>query len=102
MSKYSSIIFLSICCIQFAEAQLTDLARLEYSFIPSRKSEDQYTRLRALINYPIKIKDKDLDGRLEGSGPFGAMCTHRVKLTDQKEVDKEVLAWLKEAYEKAG
>lgn len=38
-------------------AQLTDLARLEYSFIPSSKSEDQYTRLRALFNYPIKIKN---------------------------------------------
>jgi len=40
-------------------AQLTDLARLEYSFIPSSNSEDQYTRLRALLNYPIKIKDKN-------------------------------------------
>lgn len=44
---------LSYC---FANAQLTDIARLEYSFIPSTKSEDQYTRLRALLNYPIKIK----------------------------------------------
>ncbi|WP_296312415.1 DUF6268 family outer membrane beta-barrel protein [Winogradskyella sp. UBA3174] len=40
----------------FAEAQLTDLARLEYSFIPKTKSEDQYTRIRALINYPIELK----------------------------------------------
>ncbi len=48
-----------VCCIHFAEAQLTDLARLEYSFIPSSNSEDNYTRLRTLINYPIKIKDKD-------------------------------------------
>lgn len=38
-------------------AQLTDLARLEYSFIPKNKSDDQYTRIRALINYPIKIKE---------------------------------------------
>jgi hypothetical protein len=36
------------------QAQLTDLARLEYSFIPKSKSEDQYTRLRALFNYPIE------------------------------------------------
>lgn len=40
-----------------ATAQLTDLARLEYSFIPKSNSEDQYTRLRALLNYPIKISD---------------------------------------------
>ena len=50
---------LLVCCIHFAEAQLTDLARLEYSFIPNSNSEDNYTRLRALVNYPIKIKDKD-------------------------------------------
>lgn len=39
-----------------ALAQLTDIARLEYSFIPQSQSEDQYTRLRALFNYPIKLK----------------------------------------------
>lgn len=44
------------CCFQFVQAQLTDLARLEYSFIPKSRSEDQYTRLRALINYPIALK----------------------------------------------
>ncbi|MDG5492400.1 DUF6268 family outer membrane beta-barrel protein [Psychroserpens sp. SPM9] len=38
-------------------AQLTDLARLEYSFIPKSNSEDQYTRLRALVNYPIKTSE---------------------------------------------
>ncbi|WP_246067748.1 DUF6268 family outer membrane beta-barrel protein [Changchengzhania lutea] len=37
-------------------AQLTDLARLEYSFIPKSNSEDQYTRLRAMLNYPIEMK----------------------------------------------
>lgn len=43
--------------LQFANAQLTDLARLEYSFIPKTKSEDQYTRLRALVNYPIETTE---------------------------------------------
>ena len=42
---------------QFGNAQLTDLARLEYSFIPKSNSEDQYTRLKALLNYPIKLKN---------------------------------------------
>lgn len=39
-----------------AIAQLTDIARLEYSFIPQSNSEDQYTRFRALFNYPIEVK----------------------------------------------
>ena len=55
----TTLTMLLVCFIHFAEAQLTDLARLEYSFIPNSKSEDNYTRLRALVNYPIKIKDKD-------------------------------------------
>lgn len=42
-------------------AQLTDLARLEYSFIPKSNSEDQYTRLRLLVNYPLELgKDRYL------------------------------------------
>lgn len=53
------------------------------------------------IDLGLKIKDKENGGRLESSGPFGTMCTHRVRLENQKEVDKEVLAWIKEAYEKA-
>ncbi|PQJ79069.1 DUF6268 family outer membrane beta-barrel protein [Polaribacter porphyrae] len=51
------IVFLFLTAHSFTNAQLTDLARVEYSFIPKTKSEDQYTRLRALFNYPIKVKE---------------------------------------------
>lgn len=54
------------------------------------------------IDLGLKIKDKTTTDRLENSGPFGSMCTHRVRLTAPEEVDKELTAWLKEAYEKAG
>lgn len=40
-------------------AQITDIARIEYSFIPKSNSEDQYTRLRGIFNYPIELK-KDI------------------------------------------
>lgn len=53
------------------------------------------------IDLGLKIKDKEVQGRLESSGPFGTMCTHRVKLSDPKDIDNDVLSWLKEAYEKA-
>ena len=51
------IVFLMLACFSVmpAVAQLTDIARIEYSFIPKTKSEDEYTRFRALLNYPIKI-----------------------------------------------
>ena len=53
------------------------------------------------IDLGLKIKDKPTTERLESSGPFGSMCTHRVQLTDTNQVDKELTDWLKEAYEKA-
>ena len=59
-SKLSTltISIVMMLCGNIAEAQLTDLARLEYSFIPKSNSEDQYTRLRALINYPIETSEE--------------------------------------------
>ena len=53
------------------------------------------------IDLGLKIKDKPTTDRLENSGPFGTMCTHRVRLTDTAEVDAELLAWIAEAYDKA-
>lgn len=52
----TATVFSFVVCMNL-QAQLTDLARLEYSFIPKSKSEDQYTRLRALFNYPIELSE---------------------------------------------
>ena len=53
------------------------------------------------IDLGLKIKGKATTERLEDSGPFGTMCTHRVRIGDVKDVDKELMSWLKEAYEGA-
>ena len=53
------------------------------------------------IDLGLKINDKPITDRLENSGPFGTMCTHRIRLSTVDEVDTELVAWLKEAYEKA-
>lgn len=53
------------------------------------------------IDLGLKIKDKPTGDRLENSGPFGTMCTHRVKLSEVSEVDDELIEWLEEAYSKA-
>lgn len=50
----------------------------------------------------LKIKGKDPAGRLENSGPFGTMCSHRVRLETVADVDADVVGWLREAYEGAG
>lgn len=53
------------------------------------------------IDLGFKLKDKPTTERLETSGPFGTMCTHRVKLSNKSEVDKELKNWIKEAYDKS-
>ncbi|MDG1332291.1 MAG: DUF4287 domain-containing protein [Crocinitomicaceae bacterium] len=53
------------------------------------------------IDLGLKIKDKPTGARLENSGPFGTMCTHRVKLSEVSEVDDELIEWMKEAYLKS-
>ena len=53
------------------------------------------------IDLGLKIKDRAPEGRLENSGPFGTMCTHRIQLTDLSEVDDEVIEYMREAYEKS-
>ncbi len=53
------------------------------------------------IDLGFKLKDKPITARLENSGPFGTMCTHRVRLSDVSEVDSELKDWIKEAYERS-
>lgn len=53
------------------------------------------------IDLGLKLKDKSTTDRLGPSGPFGTMCTHRVQLTEQEQVDDELVLWLREAYEKS-
>ena len=54
------------------------------------------------IDLGLKFNDRPVAGRLEASGPFGSMCTHRVQLTDETQVDDELVALLTDAYEEAG
>jgi len=53
------------------------------------------------IDLGFKLKDKPITTRLENSGPFGTMCTHRVRLSEISEIDNELKSWIKEAYDKS-
>jgi hypothetical protein len=53
------------------------------------------------IDIGIKLKGVAPSGRLELVGSWNAMVTHRVKIGDAKQIDKEVLTWLKQAYDTA-
>lgn len=49
----------------------------------------------------INLKGVPASGRLEASGSFSAMVSHRVRIVEKKEVDKELIGWLKQAYDAA-
>ncbi|NND16623.1 MAG: DUF4287 domain-containing protein [Eudoraea sp.] len=53
------------------------------------------------VDLGFKLKDKPTTERLENSGPFGSMCTHRVQLFNVSDIDSELKAWIEEAYEKS-
>ncbi len=53
------------------------------------------------VDVGINLKGKKPTKRLLASGSFNSMVSHKVPLTDKKEVDAELKNWLKEAYEDA-
>ncbi len=53
------------------------------------------------VDLGINFKDEPAKDRLEKSGSFNAMVSHRVKLEKPGDVDKDVKAWLKKAYSQA-
>ena len=50
------------------------------------------------LDIGIKIKGFEPTGRLEASGSWNNMVTHRVRIGDPKEIDAELLGWLEQAY----
>jgi len=53
------------------------------------------------VDVGINLKGVAPSGRLEASGSFNAMVSHRVRLARPGEVDKELVAWLKQAYDES-
>lgn len=53
------------------------------------------------VDLGLNLKGVAPTERLEGGNVFSGMCTHRVRLTDVGDVDEQVRAWLREAYEAA-
>jgi hypothetical protein len=54
------------------------------------------------VDVGINLKGVDPTGRLEASGSFNAMVSHRVRLESVAEVDDELIGWLRDAYDAAG
>jgi len=53
------------------------------------------------VDVGLNLKGAATTARLEASGSFNAMVSHRVRVSKKDEVDKELIGWLKKAYEAA-
>ena len=56
---------------------------------------------RTRVEVGLNMKDVEGTTRL-GEMPAGGMCQYKVNVTDVKEVDEELIAWIRRAYESAG
>jgi hypothetical protein len=53
------------------------------------------------VDVGINLKNDSPGGRLEASGSFNAMVSHRVRVANARDIDAELIAWLKDAYNAA-
>ena len=53
------------------------------------------------VDLGLNLKGEPTTARLEASGSFNAMVSHRVRLEKPADVDKAVRAWLKKAWAEA-
>lgn len=49
----------------------------------------------------VNLKGQKPKGKLTAEKP-NSMCSHKINLADIKDIDKEVMEWIKKAYENAG
>ena len=56
---------------------------------------------RERVDVGINLKGIKPGKRLEASGSFNAMVSHRVRINNEKQIDAELKTWLKAAYDAA-
>lgn len=54
---------------------------------------------KSRLDVGVNLKGVAPAGKLEASGSFNSMCTHRVRVESPADVTKELLGWLKQAYD---
>jgi predicted transport protein len=53
------------------------------------------------LDLGLNLGDVAANDRLEQSGSFNSMVSHRVRLSQADDVDEELIGWLRQAYEAA-
>lgn len=57
---------------------------------------------KSRLDVGLNIKTFPPSGITENGKSWNAMCTHRIKLEDEKAINKELYSWIKKAYDEAG
>jgi hypothetical protein len=81
----------------------------EFEILPKKgyvslRRKKQFAMIGPKTNtrFEVGINAKDLKSARLQEQPKGSMCNYIVPLTDAKEVDAELVAWIKSAFEQAG
>jgi|CXWL01.1.fsa_nt_gi predicted transport protein len=56
----------------------------------------------ARLDVGVNLKGAPPTPRLEASGSFNSMVSHRVRIEAAKDIDQQLIGWLKQAYDAAG
>ena len=54
------------------------------------------------LDVGLNIKGVAASGNVEEGSKWNAMCTHRIRVEDVKTINKDLIGWIKKAYEQAG
>ena len=54
------------------------------------------------LDVGLNIKGVTLSGNVEEGAKWNAMCTHRIRVEDVKAINKDLINWIKKAYDQAG
>lgn len=54
------------------------------------------------LDVGLNIKGVEPSGNVTAAGSWNTMCTHRIKVEDEKMINKDLINWIKKAYQQAG
>jgi predicted transport protein len=54
------------------------------------------------LDVGLNIKGVAASGNVEDGAKWNAMCTHRIKVENEKMINRDLINWIKQAYDQAG
>ena len=54
------------------------------------------------LDIGLNIKGVAASGMMEDGKSWNAMCTHRIRVEDEKAINKDLFNWIKQSYDQAG